>query len=251
MNVWSQFHMQQSISNQCVDTLLDGGWLSEERRFVLTHRGLAHPFFERLSASSRSMEFLQRAARQIYHVVLGFPFHIAGAIGSCRDERVLRALVLNLYAEVGGSEGEAHINLYRKFLRGVQASVDRPEPDELWAETVELERTCGQLYRSENMGTKLGSLFAFELMSSPMVSKWDSALRQSSLLQPPEFEFFTIHIEIEADHVEDILHCCSPYVSVPSFRPLFHLASEAVMCSLERFWDRLDRLALQLTSQRG
>ncbi|MFN0012157.1 MAG: iron-containing redox enzyme family protein [Phycisphaerales bacterium] len=189
------------------------------------------------------MRFLQASFRQIYHIVLGFPFHIAGAIATSRDEQLLRILVHNLYAEVGEAGGEAHITIYRRLLHAVGESAHRPCAEELWDETVALESTCARLYRSSDVGVKLGSLYAFELMSAPMVEKWDRAMRSSTSLAPRDFEFFTIHIDIEKDHVDDIARCAAHHWATAGFAASFVSSSQEVMLALEKFWDRVAETA--------
>lgn len=221
-------------------------WVAQRKDFVLNHRGLCHPFFDVLPSYCQNKVFLQIAFRQIFHVVLGFPFHIAGAIASSRDETLLRILIHNLYTEVGGGKGDAHISIYRKLLRAVNVSTDRPTTDELWNEALHLDFECSYLYRKENSGLKLGSLFAFECMSSPMVARWTEALRHNSGLKEDDFEFFSIHIEIEVEHVEDIIECCRVYYSDSTFTTDFVSASTRIMKALEAFWDKMDSEARRL-----
>jgi pyrroloquinoline quinone (PQQ) biosynthesis protein C len=223
-----------------LSTLSFEEWVGAERAHVLGHRGLAHSLFGGLRGYCRDRRFPRAVFREIYHVVLGFPFHIAGAISTTRDEDLLDALARNLYAEVGGHGGERHIEIYKRLLRACGVSVARPDPGDLWAETISLEATCAQLYRSENMGAKLGALFAFELMSSPMVARWDKVLRDVDWLTAHDYEFFTIHIDIESHHADDITNCCSKYWLDPSFRETFDAAAEEVMLRLEKFWDRAE-----------
>lgn len=221
-------------------------WIARRKNFVLRHKGSCHPFFDALPTYCRNKGFLQIAFRQIFHVVLGFPFHIAGAIASSRDEMLLKTLIHNLYAEVGGADGDAHISIYRKLLRAVGVSTDRPTSDELWNEALHLELECSYLYRHENSGFKLGSLFAFECMSSPMVARWTEALRHNSDLKEDDFEFFSIHIEIEAEHIDDISECCRAYYSDSTFTADFDSGSTRIMKALEAFWGKMDSEARRL-----
>lgn len=215
-------------------------WMGGHRGYILEHRGLAHSLFKRLHVYCTDKRFLQIVFKELYHIVLGFPFHIAGAISTTRDEDLLDILSRNLYAEVGGDDGERHIEIYKRLLIASGVSDARPITKKLWRETVRLESTCARLYGSSNMGTKLGALHAFEFMSSPMVACWDKALRGVTWLSPRDYAFFTIHIDIEAHHAADITNCCSKYWHDPNFKETFRRSTQEVMGCLERFWDRVE-----------
>jgi pyrroloquinoline quinone (PQQ) biosynthesis protein C len=214
-------------------------WISIKEQKVLSHRGLSHNLFNSLNELCQDKKFLQISSRQIYHIVLGFPFHIAGAIYSTKDEDLLEILVRNLYIEVGGDKGRRHIDIYRSFLNALMVSIDPPNSPELWEESANLSLQSSQLYSNRNMGTKLGALFAFETMSSPMVAYWDQALRKVSWLTPQDYQFFTIHIDIELSHAQDIAKCCSKYWENPIFQQQFDESIEIVMTCLEHLWDRI------------
>ncbi|MFO1044245.1 MAG: iron-containing redox enzyme family protein [Planctomycetaceae bacterium] len=219
----------------------DLAWICAQKSQIIRHRGLEHPLFDELPTLCREPRFIAIAMGQLYHLVLGFPFHIAGAISTTRDENVLAVLARNLYAEVGGADGEAHIDLFRRILRATGVSIDRPHPKLLWPETVALESSCSQYYRHPNLGLKLGSLFAFEAMSSPMVSHWVKGLRNSSNLKEWEIEFFVVHVDIEKEHVEDIQECAAMSAGDEDFRGWFEIGAVEIMSSLERLWDRMLR----------
>jgi pyrroloquinoline quinone (PQQ) biosynthesis protein C len=223
-------------------------WLNERNSFVLNHKGLKHPLFENLDNYVREKEFLHTAFDQIYHLVLGFPFHISGAIATSRDEDMLNVLVRNLYLEVGGDNGELHINLYRRLLRSVGCTTEKPSKDKLWKEAIELERNCDTLYRDADMGTKLGALYAFETMSSPMVAEWDRSLKKVTYLSADDYLFFTIHIDIEVDHANDIALITKKYWQNSEFERNFDRASSIIMVGLEQFWDRLKKVGDSVTT---
>ncbi len=217
-------------------------WIEIRNNFVLNHKGLKHPLFEKLENYVIDEHFLQIAFSQLYHLVLGFPFHISGAISTSRDEDILNILVRNLFLEVGGEKGELHINLYRRLLRAVGLSVAETPLELLWQESIDLEYNCDSLYRNTDMGTKLGALFAFETMSSPMVAEWDKALKKVPYLKPEDYLFFTIHIDIEVDHANDIALITEKYWKDNYFQNSFDLSSSIIMKGLEKFWDRLQEV---------
>jgi pyrroloquinoline quinone (PQQ) biosynthesis protein C len=223
-------------------------WLEQRTAAVLQHRGLGHSVFDSLPRYCHSKVFLQAVLRQIYHVVLGFPFHIAGAIATTRDENLLDVLSRNLYSEIGGDKGERHIDIYRRMLRALNLSEEPPQITELWTETIELESLCSESYSNRNIGVKLGALFAFELMSSPMVCHWDRALKEINWLTPYDYSFFTIHIDIEASHAVDIANSCLRYWNDAAFQNAFDQSSEEVMYRLELFWNKVEECGLKSLS---
>ncbi|WP_167508246.1 iron-containing redox enzyme family protein [Pseudoalteromonas peptidolytica] len=176
-------------------------------------------------------------AVQLYHVVLGFPFHIAGAIATSRDEKLLSILVNNLYSEIGENVGKDHISIYREFLYYLQLDCSRPEPNRLWKETIELEQSCKDNYSNHDMGVKLGALFAFESMSSRMVEKWHNALTVNGYPNNA-FRFFTIHIDIEKEHAADILDVCAHYYKKPNFLDMYECGLSDVNSKLVNFWEK-------------
>ena len=215
-------------------------WLKEEENRLLASRALMHPLLnDYLNDFCLDKKWLATSMRQMYHVVLGFPFSIAAAISTTTDEDILRVLVLNLCTEVGGFEGEAHISLFRRILLALGESVDRPSEPELWDETYFLERSCRECYSSYDMGIKLGSLFAFEAISSPMVSYWSEAFARTGQYNPSDYQFFTLHIDIEKDHVASLKYCISNYDKSACFRSSFLKGVRRIENSLSSWWDRL------------
>lgn len=218
-------------------------WVSDQEKKVLTHQGLSHSFFANLDVYCEDEQFLKLIIRQIYHLVLAFPFHIAGAISTTRDEDVLDILSRNLYSEVGGDCGERHIDIYRRLLKALKEKTKRPTSNDLWKETIDLERLCEKTYLSKDMGTKLGALFAFETMSSPMVTHWHNSLKKLSKFDSFDYMFFSIHIDIEADHAKDIANCCKNYWNNQTFRHGFNKSSQEIMNQLQIFWDKAEKCA--------
>ena len=215
-------------------------WLEEEENRLLASRALMHPLlYYYLNDFCLDKKWLAASMRQMYHVVLGFPFSIAAAISTTTDEDILRVLVLNLYTEVGGFEGEAHISMFRRILLALGENVDPPSETELWYETYFLERSCRECYSSYDMGIKLGSLFAFEAISSPMVSYWSEAFARTGKYTPPDYKFFTIHVDIEKDHVASLKRCISNYDKSDFFKASFLRGVRRIENSLSSWWDRL------------
>lgn len=214
-------------------------WLEDEEDRLLASRALMHPLLNYyLNDFCLDKKWLAASMRQMYHVVLGFPFSIAAAISTTTDEDILRVLVLNLYAEVGGFQGEAHISIFRRILLALGESVDRLSETELWDETYFLERSCRECYSSYDMGIKLGSLFAFEAISSPMVSYWSEAFARAGHYNPSDYEFFTLHIDIEKDHVASLKHCIGNYDNSDYFKASFLRGVRRIESSLSLWWDR-------------
>jgi pyrroloquinoline quinone (PQQ) biosynthesis protein C len=217
-------------------------WIDNQTRFVLEHRGLKHELFDSLDQYTQNPEFLKITARQLYNIVLGFPFHIAGAIASSRDEDLLELLVRNLYTEIGGESDKhkRHLDVFRDYLLSVRAGIVPPQSPELWMETIDLENQASSMYRSPDMGTKLGSLFAFETMSSPMVTYWHNSLSKLCGLKSKDYKFFTIHQDVEKDHADDIARCCSKYFQDQIFQVRFKASSNITMENLEKLWDKME-----------
>jgi pyrroloquinoline quinone (PQQ) biosynthesis protein C len=215
-------------------------WLEQEEQRLLNSRALSHPLFiKHLNDLCLDRQWLAACMRQMYHVVLGFPFSIAAAISTTTDEDVLRVLVLNLHAEVGGFGDEAHISIFRQVLIALGESVDRLSETELWDETYFLERSCRESYSNNDMGIKLGSLFAFEAISSPMVSHWSNAFASTGQYKPSEYRFFTIHIDVEKDHVESLKYCIAKYSRSDHFKASFFRGVRRIEHGLSLWWDRL------------
>ena len=210
-----------------------------QKKVLEVHNGsaLENDCLRSLDVYCANQLWVKELAVQLYHIVLGFPFHIAGAVASARDENLLTILVRNLYAEIGSDKGNDHISVYREFLKYLQTDTARPNKEVLWSETLHLDECCEQYYAYKNMGLKLGSLFAFECMSSPMVEKWHNALGCNGY-PSSAFRFFTIHIDIEKEHVDDILQVCGDYWGKDSFNDDFDRGQHVVVDSLTKFWKR-------------
>jgi pyrroloquinoline quinone (PQQ) biosynthesis protein C len=212
-------------------------WLAEQEEAILTDIALRHPFLQTLSGVLTSKEVARPLIREMYFVVQNFPYYIAASIGTCRDEEFFLVMADNLFVETGERSGVHHIEIFRDLLRALNLREGRLQGNEVWKSTRRLDQVCARNYASWDMGKKLGSLYAFETMSGPMVSYWDDALRINGFLEQRAYRFFTIHREIEIRHSKDIEPLILKYAGDPIFRRTFEVTQKAVMFALSSWWN--------------
>ncbi|HET9870202.1 MAG TPA: iron-containing redox enzyme family protein, partial [bacterium] len=133
-------------------------------------------------------------------LVKSFPSLIALGAARAGDERVRAVLAVNLYQECGeGDPSRSHHAIYRKFLEGAGLQVgDAPDADFAlrWRDALR------DHLLSAPPGSVLGALAAGEFLAQPALSRLYPVLQAH--FPDADQEYFTHHLELEAEHVEEI-----------------------------------------------
>ncbi len=133
-------------------------------------------------------------------LVKSFPSLIALGASRAEDEETRVALAVNLFQESGeGDVTRTHHAIYRKFLEtaGIPTSTLAESPF-----AAEWRSRLFDYLNQESVGAVLGALAAGEFLAQPALGRIYPALK--SLFPEADQEYFTKHLQLETEHVEEI-----------------------------------------------
>jgi pyrroloquinoline quinone (PQQ) biosynthesis protein C len=154
-------------------------------------------FLSRCLAGSVSPRELQRFVSQHYHYSRNFTRYLCALISNLSEERDRRALIDNLFEEMGKSATESHVELYRRMMSVLLPPGEPPPPLPATQALIETMLECA---RSPRPMVGLGALC---LGAEAIVPEVYAAIVNGfrAVGEPHEhLHFFTLHIECDDDH---------------------------------------------------
>ena len=159
------------------------------------------PFFKTWNKESVGLSESRKFLMTFDSLVKSFPSLIAAGAARMEDEATRVTLAVNLYQESGeGDLSRTHHAIYRKFLAtaGIDPSLE-PESDfaSQWRSNL-----AGFIQTVENPLAALGALAAGEFLAQPALGRIYPVLK--SHYPQADQEYFTKHLVLETEHVEEI-----------------------------------------------
>ena len=143
-------------------------------------------------------------------LVRSFPSLIAAGAARARDEKTRTVLAVNLYQECGeGDVSRTHHAVYRKYLSSVGLDASR-EPEEAFALQWRAD-LLDYITGTAKAPAALGALAAGEFLAQPVLSRIYPILQ--SLYPNADQEYFTKHLDLETEHVQEITELLADQVS--------------------------------------
>jgi pyrroloquinoline quinone (PQQ) biosynthesis protein C len=134
-------------------------------------------------------------------LVHSFPGLIAQGASRMEDEEARMILAVNLYQECGeGDIRRTHHAIYRRFLETAGMDVSVLPVDSF---SLEWKARLSHYLRDCGTGSVLGVLAAGEFLAQPALERIYPALQK--LFPAADQEYFTKHLQLETEHVEEIL----------------------------------------------
>jgi hypothetical protein len=157
------------------------------------------PFFHRWLPKRIGRDSADSFLQIFDQLVASFPPLIALAASRLNEEgRVV--LAKNLFEECGvGDVGRTHHAIYRKFMRSAELGLNGGEVD---SATKRWRQSLTGLIASADAPEAVGSIAAGEVLAQPALSRIYTVIED--LYQGADMEYFTTHLELEADHVKEI-----------------------------------------------
>ncbi len=203
---------------------------------VLSHRGLRHPIFRHIRIHKLEEHEQRTIFLEFYFFIRHLPNYIAGLAANTFDERLFRAIIANLFEEVGENKKKSHLTLYREFLRLLHISNEEIHDYQCLESTTALDLGVKQLYLNEPGCTALGAIYAIESMSGEMVEGLHEGLRSQGHGQKTCY-FFLLHMVSEQGHADEIKNIAGKFLLNDDNRMDFERGVFQVMELLENFWD--------------
>jgi pyrroloquinoline-quinone synthase len=191
---------------------------------------LKHPFYLAWTRGELSREALADYAQQYYQHVEAFPTYVSAIHAKCDDQSTRKILLNNLIDEEGGSPN--HPELWLNFAEGVGVSAPDAQNAEKWPETKTLIDTFRSVCRHGSTAEGLAALYAYESQIPAICeSKIDGLKKYYAFADPKQYEYFSVHIEADAEHSAAEQRLLAGYVGNQNL--------ESVRASVNRVLDAL------------
>lgn len=230
----------QSTARDQYDDKSIASELAKNEKFILTHRGINHPFLQRFAVNPKR-EFNSIVFSEFYCFIRYLPFYIAGMALNTRDEKLLREIVINVAEEVGERSKPPHLDIYRDFLKRLGITIEELRRYRCTEKTRQIDEGVRLLYTQSPIIKALGAMFALETMSSRMVALLNEGLKSQNYDEETRW-FFELHIESEVGHSNGVYNAVGKYLTEPSNRGLFSDGVQSFMVLIEGFWDGVEQL---------
>jgi pyrroloquinoline quinone (PQQ) biosynthesis protein C len=158
-------------------------------------------FFRRWSPDTVSDAVARVFLTEFDGLVSSFPQLLALGIARSTDTDTRTVLAVNLYQECGeGDPARTHHAIYRKFMdsAGLAPPATISPRAARWRESL-----YGYVLSTENQSAVLGALAAGEFLARPALSRIYRPIER--LFPRADVEYFTRHLDLEAEHERDIL----------------------------------------------
>jgi pyrroloquinoline quinone (PQQ) biosynthesis protein C len=137
-----------------------------------------------------------------FNVLVGsFPGLIALGVARAEDEDTRAVLAVNLHQECGeGDVSRTHHAIYRKFLATAGVTPDNAPPETFTTEWRSSLR--GYVTNAPSSLSALGALATGEFLAPPGLTRIFDVIQP--LYPSADIEYFTTHLALEVEHIEEI-----------------------------------------------
>jgi len=180
-------------------------------REIASRRLLDHPFYQRWTAGTLTLDELREYARQYYHYAVAFPTFLSAMHSHTPDVATRQLLLENLIEEERGPEN--HPELWLRFCEILGLGRAEVEEGEANAATNALIACMHSLARDGALHEGLAALYAYESQIPEVARvKIDGLAKWYGIGTPA---FFAVHMDADVAHSQtsrDLLNrlCDSP-----------------------------------------
>ena len=177
-------------------------WLEDFLEGVPAHPAVSNSFLRKVGTTRLSHDELLRFGSQYFRWVEAFPKILAG-LAYCVPDDCRFEVVRTLYSELGeGDPSQMHSRLLLGVFEGL--GVNREQlisvPEE--PATNQLIEVLDRLYSRSSIPVALGAQLGVEAMATPMIEQLYSGFGKLYGLSADALTYFTLHLEVERDHIE-------------------------------------------------
>lgn len=160
---------------------------------------LSHPFYQKWTEGTLTLEMLQEYAKEYYHHVRAFPTYVSATHANCDDIEVRQMLLENLIEEEHGPEN--HPELWLRFAEALGVDRAQVTAAPLLRHTRESVSILKELAARKNCAEGLAALYAYE-SQFPEVSttKIDGLKKFYNIDSEDGIKFFAIHEQADIIH---------------------------------------------------
>lgn len=209
---------------------------SRLERVVSARHLLDHPFYQRWSAGTLTLDELRDYARQYWHYTLAFPTFVSGIHAGSSDLAARQLLLENLIEEERGPEN--HPELWLRFCEALGLAREDVLASVPSDSTRHLIATMRELTRDGATHEGLASLFSYESQVPAVAkAKIEGLARWYAIQSEREISFFTVHLEADVHHAATASELLGRLCNTSSRRDEAELAARRTVDALYGFLD--------------
>lgn len=202
-------------------------------------------FYKTFQNKPLPLDKLKGICQQYYYYIRTFPRILSGLSPRVDDELIRLKTCRTVVSELGDGHGDAHYLMFEKALAGIGVSLDDYETAEYIPEAEQLVQNLRRLFLNEHPNLAIGAHFVIEEFGFPMIVNLYEGFRLYDGWKHEDFNYFYLHILIEANHVDWIQEALISAACDEASRKQLLEGAKQVLESLTNFWNGLNRLALQ------
>jgi pyrroloquinoline-quinone synthase len=201
---------------------------------------LKHPFYQAWTDGKLTKEQLKNYSLQYFHNVLAFPTFLSGVHFNTPafdgNVAVRQEILNNLIEEEHGERN--HPKLWRNFAEALGALPQELNNTEMLSETKGLVDTFRRVCISSPFYIGLAALYVYESQIPEVAKvKIDGLKKFYDITQEADFEFFTVHSELDIYHSQTEMALIEKYADSPEKQDEVLKAVRECANSLWKFLD--------------
>lgn len=203
----------------------------------------SHPFLDRYAAGQFSPEAIRWWAIKMLPGSNRFNQAFLKVAAAIEDYRARILLLRNIYSEHGDLDPEAaHVELYMRFMRGIDCSrIDVHEDDGAFR-VPELRFKRFEIQANEPIIWSLGRFAAIEFVLPGVFTRYIEGLRKIFPgISDHTIEYFHVHCELDPTHTDELLQVASLYVASADDVRTFSDGVRDMLLSLTDMFSWMDR----------
>ncbi|MBB1244058.1 iron-containing redox enzyme family protein [Streptomyces durbertensis] len=200
-------------------------------------------FYQTLRKEPLPKEVLKEVFQQYYYYIRTFPQILAGLAARVDDEFIRLKSARTVVSELGDGHGDAHYVMFEKALAGIGVELDDYRTVTHAPEAEQLVANLRRLFLEESSNYSVGAHYVIEEFGFPMIVNLYEGFRLYEGWEHEDYNYFYLHILIEANHVDWVQDALLAAAKEESAREELIQGAAQVLEALSAFWDGLNRIA--------
>jgi len=202
---------------------------------------LRHPFYEKWSEGTLTLEELQIYAKQYFHFTREIPTYVSRVHSNCPDPALRISILSNLVDEETGGEGMVpHEELWVWFGEGIGLKKSDLYQDEPAATTLNTLDTYRRLCSSSNCAIGAAALYAYESRIPAVAETKLAGLKRFYQIDNENtLRFFREHMAVDIEHSKTWQEVLAKIVETEEQK---ESVIDACSTAAQSLWKMLDRV---------
>ncbi|MEO3783697.1 iron-containing redox enzyme family protein [Actinocorallia sp. B10E7] len=200
-------------------------------------------FYRTFKKEPLPLETVKEVFQQYYLYIRTFPQILSGLAPRVDDELIRLKLSRTVVSELGDGRGDPHYVMFEKALAGIGVELEDYRTVEHEPEAEALVASLRRLFLEESPNYAIGAHYVIEEFGFPMIVNLYEGFRLYSGWEHEDYNYFYLHILIEANHVDWIQEALLAAATDDASREELIKGASEVLDALNAFWAGLNRIA--------